>query len=343
MLPLYDVHKTFEDNVAQGPFFEGTIPTRLGGLPSFSFFGFPLHSPIGVAACPLTLSGGIALLSSMGFDIFTYKTILAHPRTILPFPNLHVIDADPTSLTLANSIGMGCGDPESVARDIAKAKRALSVGQILMVSVYGEGETLSETISLFCEAASLAKAAGADIVEANLSCPNVKVSAFDCFDITHVSTLVSALVKKMRGTPVTVKLGVCPTAGVLKEILCSVARAGAQGICGINSIKRPILHPAGDPVFGAGREYAGVSGAAIRPFALAFVQEAYDLIQKEKLGLKLIATGGVTQPEHFQEFLDAGADIALSATGVLWNPYLATEYHREKYEQTRNSSSASRN
>ncbi len=34
---------------------------------------------------------------------------------------------------------------------------------------------------------------------------------------------------------------------------------------------------------------------------------------------------------HFSKFFAAGATIALSATGMMWNPYLAAQYHEQLY------------
>ena len=56
---------------------------------------------------------------------------------------------------------------------------------------------------------------------------------------------------------------------------------------------------------------------------LQYHQIAYNeksfLITQEKAILK----------KHFNEFLDSGADIALSATGMMWNPYLASQFHQQ--------------
>ena len=43
----------------------------------------------------------------------------------------------------------------------------------------------------------------------------------------------------------------------------------------------------------------------------------------------IIGVGGVTIPEDFFEYRDAGADIVLSATGAMWNPYLAAQFHQQ--------------
>ena len=48
---------------------------------------------------------------------------------------------------------------------------------------------------------------------------------------------------------------------------------------------------------------------------------------REELDLKytIIGVGGVTTAEDFQEYLSEGADAVMSATGAMWNPYLAQE------------------
>ena len=39
----------------------------------------------------------------------------------------------------------------------------------------------------------------------------------------------------------------------------------------------------------------------------------------------IIGVGGVASPEDFFEYRNAGADIVMSATGAMWNPYLARD------------------
>ena len=52
-------------------------------------------------------------------------------------------------------------------------------------------------------------------------------------------------------------------------------------------------------------------------------------LKKHKKTLKytytIIGVGGVTIPADFIEYRNAGADIVMSATGSMWNPYLAQE------------------
>jgi len=265
----------------------------------------------------------------LGFDVLTYKTILVRERAVLPFPNVHVLSASKIEVTLANSVGMGCGAPKAVSVDIATARASLQLGQLLLVSVYGEGTSWPEIREAFARAASLAKEAGAHMVELNLSCPNVAHGI--AWDTEDVASLAAFVARQVGDLPLSVKVGVFSDPCKLRAWLCALARAGVRAVCGINSVKQPVLDAAGNPIFGATREYAGVSGAAIRPQAMAFVREAKRVIDEERLPLKLVATGGVMQAAHFREFLAAGADLALCATGAMWFPHVAMDFHRETY------------
>jgi uridine monophosphate synthetase len=91
-----------------------------------------------------------------------------------------------------------------------------------------------------------------------------------------------------------------------------------------------VVNSDGTPTF-ATRIFAGVSGIAIQELALDFIKTASTIIQKENLNLVLIGVGGITMASHFSQFFAAGATIALSATGMMYNPYLAAEYHKQTY------------
>ena len=52
---------------------------------------------------------------------------------------------------------------------------------------------------------------------------------------------------------------------------------------------------------------------------------------REEFGYKftIIGVGGVTTADDFFEYQQAGADAVMSATGAMWNPYLAQEIKKE--------------
>jgi dihydroorotate dehydrogenase len=348
--PLYDISKTFEENFRDPPF--SLIKPLSRQWPAKAqwsrFLNFSLASNIGAAACAVTTGKGIALLASLGFDVLTYKTIRRHAYPSHPLPNIVYLDRDkqlsesdldisiytrakPISvekIAISNSFGNACVEPNVLLQDIAFAKSALVEGQVLIVSVYGEGETLDAVALDFTETALLAKQAGADIIELNFSCPNLLKKGQPIYrNIEAIYKITSRVVDNMGDVPVLIKLGLLPDSS-LTRVLETIAYAGAKGVSAINSISMRIVDKTQQPAFGA-RIFSGVSGYPIRTLALQFIKKITQINQEKKLGLVILGMGGITQPDHFKAFLHAGANIALSATGMMWNPYLALQFHQQ--------------
>ncbi|MGE0206765.1 MAG: hypothetical protein AB7R69_02835 [Candidatus Babeliales bacterium] len=348
MKPLYDLEKSFEENFYQGPLFNGAIPERIKPPKSawISFCDYQIASPLGIAACPLGTSKGIALMSQLGFDVLTYKTVRSVAFKAHKNPNIcyvacneflnshhigstwHQTDKPSGMLAISNSFGNASYDWPVMHEDIVKARSTLSEGQILIVSVFGTEQKNISYVEDFAYTASLAQQAGAHIIELNLSCPNIKT----CKPMHEEPETVFAIAQKVAraiSIPFIIKVGVFSSPELLKKTLIASAKAGARGICGINTLPICVITHDNKPYFGTTREVSGLSGDPVRTIALDFVRAAQKIITQEKLDLSILATGGTTQAFHFQEFLNTGANIALSATGALWNPYLAVEYYQQ--------------
>lgn len=345
--PIYAIDRSYQHNADQGPFFQEEIEERVFPPKSewIELFGIPLATPFGVPAGPLLGSRYIAFAAAMGFDVLTYKTIRSFACEGHPLPNMIYVKQEgseivpscpPTSvadLSVTNSFGMPSQSPDFLMEDIEKANRSLKEGQLMIVSVVGsviEGKDFTED---FIETALLAKESGAKVIEANFSCPNVTSKEGSITqDPEEVFRLTKLLVKAIAPIPLIIKVGALQDPVLLRDVLRSISRAGAHGVCGINTLGANVRTREGRPALGEGRLRSGVCGALIRPIALEFIKEASRLIQNEKLDLTLLATGGVVEPRHFLDFLDAGADIAMSATGMMWNPHLAKQTQGEWYE-----------
>lgn len=347
--PIYSIDKTYSENIVLGPNYTDDLPPRRWPPEDqwIDFMGFKVASPIGVPAGPLLSSKWIALASGLGFDIVTYKTIRSHAYAGHPLPNVIFVEKDPSDpltfrqcaappenpakLCITNSFGMPSMSPDFLCQDIRLAKESLKKGQILIVSVTGSPESDCGVIKDFITAALLAKDSGADIVEANFSCPNVGAKEGSLYCDPDASFLIAdQLSKAISPLPLLVKVGAFPGREALQKTLTALARANARGVCGINTIPSKVLTQEGQPALGVGRETSGICGDAIRAPALDFIRSAREVIQKEHLDLELAGCGGIMLPEHFDDFLTAGAKIALTATGMMWNPYLATQYHQKE-------------
>ncbi len=345
--PIYDIHKTYMDNLKHGPFFKGEIPQRK--MPPkakwHDFLGHKIASPLGVPAGPLLSANWIELASLLGFDVLTYKTIRSDEHPAHPLPNMIFVntkenapeatetkypDPDISKLSVTNSFGMPSKDPEFLFEDIAKANACLKPGQVMIVSIAGTNRAGEDYFEDFLRAALFAKEAGAKIVEANFSCPNVHRSEGSIYlNPETVYTLGKKLASALHPTPLVIKVGAFPNALLLKEVLQHAAKAGIAAVCGINTLSKKIVDTSGNPALGEKRAVGGICGGVIRNIALDFVENASKINAEEKLGLCIMGVGGITLPEHFDLFIKRGASVALTATGMMWDPYLAMRYHEE--------------
>lgn len=350
--PIYDIRKIYLENADNGPFFKGPISQRKFPPKGkwIDFLGFPVASRIGVPAGPLLTSNWIALAGQLGFDIPIYKTIRSAEHPSHPLPNMVFIDthgivhnekhpqtasvvASPPQhieeLAVTNSFGMPSKSPEFLLEDIPRANASLQEGQVMVVSVVGTVRQHCTFTEDFVQAALLAKSAGAKIIEANFSCPNVDKSA-GCLYMSPSTVLEigHAIVKAIAPIPLIIKVGTFSSDAQMHDVFCAAAKAGIRAIAGINTVSMSVVDAQGQPALGPKRPTSGVCGGPIREVALHFVERAVEINRRAKLDLTLIGVGGITLPEHFDQFFNAGADIAMSATGMMWDPYLAARYHQ---------------
>lgn len=342
--PIYDICKSYLENFEQGPFFTGKIPKRPASQTTIDFLGHKLHSPLGVPAGPLLNSRWTTFAAKLGFDLVTYKTIrsFAHPGHALP----NMIYVEPTGalaarqieappktfddLTVTNSFGMPSRSPDFLHTDIQIAKAGLAAGQALIVSVVGTPNRGVSFRDDFVRTALFAKEAGATLIEANFSCPNVAKTEGSLYQSPEtVHEYAQAIAKAIHPVPLILKIGDIEDSQLLRQVLQAAARGGAQAVCGLNSVSMQVTTADGKPALGANRLQSGVCGGAIRLRALRFTREASKHIREERLGLTLMGCGGITSPHHFDEFLEAGASIAMTATGMMWDPFLAGRYHEK--------------
>jgi dihydroorotate dehydrogenase (NAD+) catalytic subunit len=345
MPPIYDIFKTYLENASEGPFFSATIPKFEKAAFPIDFLGFKLNSPLGVPAGPLLNSKWIALAARLGFDLPTYKTIRSFSHLGHPLPNIVFIErlspskarkierpGDQSSISITNSFGMPSMSPEFLMQDIEKANRALNPGQVMIVSVVGTPGKEKSFVDDFVQAACLAKEAGAKIIEANFSCPNVdKQEGCLYMNSETVAEFAGKIRAAIRPIPLILKVGSFTNVKQMQSVMIAAARAGCRGICGLNSVSMEIVDGNGNPALGPSRLTGGVCGDAIREDGLRFMKDASAIKKSEKLDLELLGCGGLMLPEHLAKMLDAGASIAMSATGMMWDPFLAIRFREVKY------------
>ncbi len=351
--PIYDITKTFEENLARGPNkkYKASLeaPTNSG---DFELLGFKINSPFGSAACPTGAdSRYIKAMFDAGYDIVTTKTRRSVHFAPNAFPNVvHIVpgkmpehqgfselphrktahSSEYETLTIANSYGNNSLDPEYWLPDAQTANSYATEGRLLITSVVGTiqpGFTPDDYYADFAKTAVLAKASGSQAIEINLSCPNVANEGVLCYDQEAVLTVCKLVKQAVGDTPVVAKFGYFPRQpnSLLAEIVVSIAPF-ITAISAINTFAAPIVDYQGKQALpGKGRLKAGISGHAIKDIALDMTRRLDALRSQKKLDFEIIGIGGVLTAPDFHDYRKAGANAVLSATGAMWNPNLAAE------------------
>ncbi len=154
-----------------------------------------------------------------------------------------------------------------------------------------------------------------DILEINISCPNVKHGGMAFGTSCNAAAEVTSAVKKVVKKPVYIKLS--PNVTSIAEIAKACEEAGADGLVTINTLLGMRINPrTGKPIVSTGM--SGFSGPAIKPVALRMV---YEVCQAVKI--PVIGVGGIATADDVLEFISAGASAVQVGSQNLVDPYAA--------------------
>ena len=167
-----------------------------------------------------------------------------------------------------------------------------------------------EEYGIMCEKLS---EAGVDMIEVNISCPNVKAGGLAYGTKPELAAEVTKVAKEHATVPVMVKLS--PNVTDITEIARAVADAGADALSLINTLRgmridvntrRPILK----------MNTGGLSGPAVLPVAVRMVWEVASAVDLPILGM-----GGVAKGEDAAQLMLAGASAVAVGTACFADPY----------------------
>lgn len=157
----------------------------------------------------------------------------------------------------------------------------------------------------------------ADIIEVNVSCPNVHNGGMSFgTDVKNVEAVTKA-VKAVTTKPIYVKL--TPNVTDIVEIAKGCEAAGADGISMINTMlgmridlktKKPVIK----------NKMGGFSGPAIFPVAVRMVYQVYEAVK-----IPIIGMGGVSCAEDVIELMLAGATAVEVGAANLVNPFVCRD------------------
>ena len=174
-----------------------------------------------------------------------------------------------------------------------------------------------KTVEDYLEVVERLSDAPVDMLEINVSCPNVKEGAIafgqkaDClYDITSA-------IKKKAAQPVIMKLS--PNVTDITEMARAAEAAGADAISLINTLTgmKIDIHKRS---FVLANKTGGMSGPAVKPVAVRMVYQCAQAVK-----IPIIGMGGIMNAEDALEFIMAGAAAVQVGCANFINPYATQE------------------
>ena len=169
----------------------------------------------------------------------------------------------------------------------------------------------------YCEVVERLAGEDVDMLEINISCPNVKEGGIAFGQDPKAAEKITKAVKKYAKQPVIMKLS--PNVTSIAEMAKAVEAGGADAVSLINTItgmKIDINRKA----FVLANKTGGVSGPAIHPIAVRMVYEAANAVKVPVIGM-----GGISTAEDAIEMILAGASAVSVGTANFHNPGVTME------------------
>lgn len=227
------------------------------------------------------------------------KGLTLHPREGNRGRRLHE-----TPSGIMNSIGLeNPGIPAFIESELPAM---LDLGPVIIANLSGS------TIEEYQEGARLLSATKIDMIELNISCPNVKAGGMAFGLCPADAASVVQAVRRVSDKPLIVKLS--PNAPDLVGVALACVDAGADALSLVNTFKALAFDiRRRKPLFD--HVTAGLSGPAIKPLALRMVWDVCAAVQVPVIGM-----GGIASTEDALEFFMAGASAIQVGTATFPRP-----------------------
>lgn len=274
-----------------------------------NFAGISMKNPVVVA------SGTYGFGREYGqfYDLSELGGICCKGLTLVPREGNPPPRVAETPMGILNSVGLqNPGVDAFIAQELPELRKH-DVKIIANIS----GNT-PEEYGIMCQKLS---DAGVDMIEVNVSCPNVKCGGLQYGVVPEMTAEVTEVAKKHSTVPVMVKLS--PNVTDITAIAKAVESAGADAVSLINTVRgmridvntrRPILK----------MNTGGLSGPAVLPIAVRMVWEVANVVKIPVLGMGGIATG-----EDAAQMMLAGASAVAVGTANFVDPYAPLQVRDE--------------
>ena len=174
-----------------------------------------------------------------------------------------------------------------------------------------------KTTEEYCEVVERLADEPVDLLEINISCPNVKAGGIAFGQNPKAVEDITREVKKRARQPVIMKLS--PNVTDITETAKAAEASGADVLSLINTLTGMKID-IDKQAFALANKTGGVSGPAIKPIALRMVYQAANAVKVPVIGM-----GGIATYEDAIEFILAGAAAVSIGTANFFNPAATVE------------------
>ncbi len=267
--------------------------------------GVELKNPV------MTASGtfGSGTEYSEFYDLSALGAVVTKGVANVPWPGNPTPRIAETRGGMLNAIGLqNPGVDVLIERDLPFLKQ---YDTRVIVNVCGR------TVEDYCEVAERLSEEPVDLLEINVSCPNVKEGGIAFGQNPKALEAITREVKKHARQPIILKLS--PNVTDITEMAKAAEAGGADVLSLINTITgmKIDIHRR---IFAIANKTGGMSGPAVKPVAVRMVYQTAQAVK-----LPIVGMGGICTFEDAMEFILAGATAVAVGTANFANPYAAKE------------------
>ncbi len=288
---------------------------------SINFLGVKFENPFCLSSSPV---GNCYEMCAKAYDSgwggVVFKTI--GPKHFL----INEVSPRFDALTKEDTPFVGFKNMEQIAEhsleenlnDLRRLKKEYP-NKVLIASIMGTNE------EDWVELARLVEEAGADMIEMNLSCPQMTSHEMGS-DVGTNAELCKKYCKAVKhGSKLPMMAKMTPNVTDMVPIAKACLEGGADGIATINTIKSicnvDLDKKIGMPIVNGKSSISGYSGKAVKPVALRFIQQLRTGIE----GVQISGIGGIETWEDAAEFILLGAKTLQVTTAIMQYGYRIVE------------------
>lgn len=174
-----------------------------------------------------------------------------------------------------------------------------------------------KTTEDYCEVVERLAEEDVDLLEINISCPNVKEGGIAFGQNPHAVEAITKELKKRAKQPIIMKLS--PNVTDITETAKAAEAGGADVLSLINTLTGMKID-VNRRCFAVANKTGGLSGPAVKPVAVRMVYQVANAVH-----VPIIGMGGISNTEDALEFLLAGATAVSVGTANFFNPTATVE------------------